>query len=92
MGVMKFDGFKKQKIGIRIEDINLGLNLGNQYIIENISRKRNKDNSKYFRGILIQETDCFYVFRSRNKYCQCFLKIDFAINHYSIKESLSKAS
>ena len=42
MGVMKLDDFKKQKIGIGIEDINLGLILGNQYIIEDISQKRNE--------------------------------------------------
>ena len=68
MGVMKLDDFKKQKIGIGIEDINLGLILGNQYIIEDISQKRNEGGSKYFRGTFIRETDYFYVFRSRHNY------------------------
>ena len=89
---MKLEDFKNSHIGIRIEDIDLGLTLGCQYIIGSISQKRNKNGSKYFRGTFIQETDYFYVFRSKANYCECFLKVDFAINYYSIKEDLSKAS
>lgn len=89
---MKLEGFKNKHIGIRIENIDLGLTLGNQYIIENIAQRRNKEGTKYFRGTLIQETDYFYVFRSRAKYCECFLKVDFAINNLTIKEDISKAS
>ncbi|MCK9443812.1 MAG: hypothetical protein M0Q14_04665 [Tissierellaceae bacterium] len=89
---MKLEDFKNSYMGIRIEDIDLGLILGNQYIIENIAQRRKKDRSKYFRGTFIQETDYFYVFRSRAKYCECFLKVDFAINNLTIKEYISKAS
>lgn len=68
----------------------MGLTVGNEYIIENIGKGR-KLNSGYFKGRFIGENDYFYIFKSRHKYCECFLKVDFIINYYSIKETLSKA-
>lgn len=57
-----------------------------------MTNKKIKDNLRYFKGILIQETDYFYVFRGESKYCECFLKVDFVINNYRIKEFMIKAS
>lgn len=86
----KIDDLKNTRIGIRIKDIDLGLTVGDKYIIENLSTKRLKTSSKYFVGILVQETDNFYVFRCKHKYCECFLKIDFAIGNCSLRNFLSK--
>ncbi len=45
---MKLEDFKNSYMGIRIEDIDLGLILGNQYIIENIAQRRKKRSFKIF--------------------------------------------
>lgn len=86
----KIDNLKNTHIGIKINNINLGLTVGDKYIIENLSPKRLKTSSKYFPGVLVQETDDFYVFRCKDKYCECFLKIDFAIGNCSIRNILEK--
>lgn len=53
-------------------------------------KNRRKLSSRYFKGRFIQETDYFYVFESKNGYCECFLKIDFVIKDYLIDEVLAK--
>lgn len=79
-------------LGIRKECLNLNLSLRSEYEIINVAKTKSKNDTIYFKGVLIQETDYFYVFRCNHGYCECFLKVDFAIEKYSIKKFSTKAS
>lgn len=81
-------------IKAKIKRMDLKLRLGTEYEIVDVTKTKRNGTLK-FKGILIQKTDNFYVFKCRSGYCECFLKVDFAINIYSIKkkgESIGKTS
>lgn len=75
---------------IRVENIRIKVKVGKKYQVrlKNLSEK-NKSHFKYrpFEGILIQDTDDCLIFKGKN-YSESFLKIDFAIRYYEIRESL----
>lgn len=74
---------------IRVKNIKINTTIGKKYQIrlKNISGK-NRHHLKYkpFEGILIQDTDNCLIFKGEY-YCEAFLKIDFAIKDYEIRES-----
>ncbi|WP_129721365.1 hypothetical protein [Xylanivirga thermophila] len=73
------------EFGFRLEDIDLGLTLGREYeILE--KNKNNGDKKICFRGIFEKEYEYFYMFRCNKNYCECFLKVDFGIGRYLIRE------
>lgn len=73
-----------------LKNIKIDTKIGNEYqiIIKNASRKKNNNiSSEAFKGKLIQETIDFLTFRhSQYGYCECFLKIDFALDIYQLRE------
>jgi len=78
---------------IIVEKIVIDTKIGNQYqvILTNPSGK-NSSHLKYrpFEGVLIQETLDHLTLRSNNGgYCESFLKKDFAIKYYVIKEKIN---
>lgn len=72
-------------IKAKMRKMDLKLRLGTEYEIIDVTETK-KNGTLKFMGILIQKTDNFYVFKCRSGYCECFLKVDFAINIYSIKK------
>ena len=56
--------------------------VGQKYKIIEIN---NKNKKVCFLGVCIKETDFFYAFKNEEKYCECFLKIDFLIGRYKIR-------
>lgn len=72
------------------ENIQLDLILGEEYEIVHGRKTGKKYKTLYFRGVLIQETKDFYVLRCKHGYCESFLKIDFAIQEYKIRNATTK--
>lgn len=77
---------------IKVENIVINTKIGNQYqvTLKNPSGK-NSDHLKYrpFEGTLIQETLDFLTLKNTKKgYCESFLKKDFAIKYYVIREKI----
>lgn len=75
---------------LKLKNIRIDTIIGKEYQItlRNASGK-NKDSIRYspFEGKLIQETIDFLIFRNtENDYCESFLKVDFAIKHYEVRE------
>ena len=68
----------------KIIELDRNMKLGRTY---NIKRGRAKEKfaSNEFKGKLIQKTDRFYTFHN-GKRAESFLKVDFAIGEYRIKE------
>jgi len=68
----------------KIIELDRNMKLGRTY---NIKRGRTKEKfaSNEFKGKLIQKTDRFYTFHN-GKRAESFLKVDFAIGEYRIKE------
>ncbi len=70
----------------RADMLTQNLQIGKRYRINYIAIGLCKGGRKRFEGILIDKLDKFLVFRNDLGYKECFLKIDFAIGEYSIKE------
>lgn len=62
------------------------LKIGKKYKIKYIASKKNKNGTSRFEGILMDEINGFYVFKSVLGYTECFLKKDFAIGEYKAEE------
>lgn len=83
---------------ITIEDLKeniLGLKVGHKYLIfSKTGTGKTKKNSS-FKGYYIGESGVnneYYIFLSQDGYNECFLKVDFIIKVYGIKEISKKAS
>ncbi len=66
----------------------LGLKLGNEYLIFRKGKTSSKTRN-LSKGVFIGESGVnneYYIFESNNGYKECFLKIDFLINEYGIKD------
>lgn len=81
---------------LKVKNIVIDVKKGKEYHISlrNPSGKsKNSDHLKYrpFEGILIQDTLNHLTFRNiKLGYSESFLKVDFAINHYLIREKSGK--
>lgn len=79
--------FTKEYLGENV----LGLKKGREYVIFQKRKSSNKD-IHLTSGIFIGESGVnndFYIFQSDN-YRECFLKVDFLIKEYGIKEISKK--
>ena len=66
----------------------LGLELGSEYLVYKKSKSGSKK-ADSLKGAFIGESGVnneYYIFESNNGYKECFLKIDFLINEYGIKD------
>ena len=75
---------KPTRLSLQIAELDGNMELGRKYHIEKL-KTAEKFDIKKFVGKLIQITDRFYVFQN-NARTESFLKIDFIIGEYSIKE------
>ena len=70
----------------KIDTLNGNLEIGKRYKIEYIAGQNNKQGTNEFEGTLIKKMDKYYIFKSILGYKECFLKVDFIIGEYKIKE------
>mgnify|MGYP000938785463 CR=1 FL=1 len=66
----------------------LGLELGSEYLVYKKSKSGSKK-ADSLKGVFVGESGVnneYYIFKSNNGYKECFLKIDFLINEYGIKD------
>lgn len=75
---------------LKVKNIRISTSIGKHYqiVLRNLSGK-NRDSIRYspFEGKLIQDTVDFLTFKhSEDNYCESFLKVDFAIKYYEIRE------
>ena len=66
----------------------LGLELGSEYLVYKKSKSGSKK-ADSLKGVFVGESGVnneYYIFESNNGYKECFLKIDFLINEYGIKD------
>ncbi len=75
---------------IIVKNIRINVTIGKEYQISLRNKSgKDKDNIRYnpFEGELIQETINHLTFQNKeNNYCESFLKKDFAIKYYEIRE------
>jgi transposase len=71
-------------IKLQIAELDRNMELGRRYHIKKFG-SRDKFTTLNFTGKLTQVTDRFYTFRNKNR-AESFLKVDFAIGEYNIKE------
>lgn len=76
---------ERNNIKSKIAELDENIKLGRKYHIRKIST-RDKYETSQFTGKLIQKTDKFYTFKNRNR-AESFLKVDFVIGEYLIKEA-----
>lgn len=75
---------ERNNIKSKIAELDGEMELGQKYHIRKIST-RDKYETPQFTGKLIQKTNKFYTFHN-GKRAESFLKVDFAIGEYRIKE------
>ena len=68
----------------KIDNLDGNLEIGKKYRIKKLGRK---DKEKVdVEGNLVEVRKDFYVFYDRRGFRECFLKVDFIIGEYQIKE------
>ena len=77
------NGTQESKTKRAIAELDGNVELGRKYNIKKLGT-RDKFTTNNFTGELIQKCNDFYVFRGL--YPESFLKVDFAIGEYNIKE------
>lgn len=79
---------------IKIKNININVDIGKEYQVSLRNQSgKNKDSIRYdpFVGELIQDTMNHLTFKNmNNNYCESFLKKDFAIRAYEIREKVGR--
>lgn len=68
---------KKTNRNKRVKKKTVELETGKKYRVKNWTPK-----GEDFMGVLVGETDKFYIFRSAAGYLICYLKVDFRIGEY----------
>lgn len=75
---------------IIVKNIRINVTIGKKYQVSLRNKSgKDKDNIRYnpFEGELIQETINHLTFKNNeNNYCESFLKKDFAIKYYEVRE------
>lgn len=77
----------KTNLQSRIDALDGNLEIGRRYRIKQIKRNgRPREWLLEVEGILKEKYEDYYVFKDYRGFIECFLKVDFAIGEYQIKE------
>ena len=83
------EDIKKQRVDVDmvIEEMDSNLTIGRVYKIKKLKYDgRSKDSYLEVEGVLEKKYEHHYLFRNYRGIRECFLKKDFAIGEYEIKE------